>query len=91
MKYVKGNVVFPESLLKEIQEYIQGEFVYIPQKDGLRKQWGEKSGQKEQLARRNKEIRENFEKGMSIDRLTNSYHLSHDTIKKIVYSNSHKS
>lgn len=32
MKYVKGNVIFPERLLKEIQEYIQGEFVYIPQK-----------------------------------------------------------
>lgn len=87
MKYVKGNVIFPENLLKEIQEYIQGEFVYIPQKDGLRKQWGEKSGQRERLARRNKEIREKFEKGVSIDRLTKSYYLSHDTIKKIVYSN----
>ncbi|PWW33727.1 MULTISPECIES: CD3324 family protein [Paenibacillus] len=87
MKYVKGDVIFPEYLLKEIQEYIQGEFVYIPQKDGLRKQWGEKSGQREQLARRNKEIREKFKFGVSIDRLTQSYHLSHDTIKKIVYSN----
>lgn len=87
MKYVKGDVIFPEYLLKEIQEYIQGEFVYIPQKDGLRKQWGEKSGQREQLARRNREIREKFKFGVSIDRLTKSYHLSHDTIKKIVYSN----
>lgn len=87
MKYVKGNVIFPEKLLKEIQKYIQGEFVYIPQKDGSRKQWGEKSGQRERLARRNKEIREKFKNGVSIDRLTKSYHLSHDTIKKIVYSN----
>lgn len=87
MKYVKGNVIFPEKLLKEIQKYIQGEFVYIPQKDGSRKQWGEKSGQRERLARRNKEIREKFKNGVSIDRLTKSYHLSYDTIKKIVYSN----
>ncbi|MEK4250509.1 CD3324 family protein [Paenibacillus sp. FSL W7-1287] len=87
MKYVRGNVIFPENLLKEIQEYIQGEFVYIPQKDGARKLWGEKSGQREQLARRNKEIREKFKIGQSIDRLSKSYHLSHDTIKKIVYSN----
>lgn len=89
MKYVKGNVIFPEHLLKQIQQYVQGEFVYIPQKDGSRKPWGEKSGQREQLTRRNNEIREKFREGMSIDRLTKSYHLSHDTIKKIVYSKKH--
>lgn len=86
MKYVKANTVFPEQLLEEIQKYIQGEFVYIPQKDGTRKQWGEKSGQKERLARRNKEICDKFKQGVTIDQLTTSYYLSYDTIKKIVYS-----
>ncbi|MEK3732570.1 MULTISPECIES: CD3324 family protein [Paenibacillus] len=85
MKYVNGNVIFPESLLKEIQQYIQGEFVYIPQ-PGSRKRWGEKSGLREQLDRRNNEIRELYMKGESIERLTKLYHLSHETIRKIVYS-----
>ncbi|WP_232277935.1 CD3324 family protein [Paenibacillus sp. 481] len=70
-------------MLQEIQKYIQGEFIYIPQQDGSRKHWGEKSGQREQLARRNKDIREKFKLGMSIDRPTKKFHLSHDTIKKI--------
>ncbi|UHA75152.1 CD3324 family protein [Paenibacillus sp. 481] len=87
MKYVKGNTIFPDELLQEIQKYIQGGLVYIPQKDGSRKQWGEKSGQREQLARRNEDIRKKFKLGMSIEGLTKRYHLSYDTIKKIVYSN----
>ena len=30
MKYVKANAVLPESLITEIQKYIQGETIYIP-------------------------------------------------------------
>lgn len=86
MKYVNGNVIFPEKLLEEIQKYIQGGLVYIPQIEGSRKQWGVRSGQRETLVRRNHEIREKFQLGMSIDQLTLRYHLSHDTIKKIIYT-----
>ncbi|MFC6331868.1 CD3324 family protein [Paenibacillus septentrionalis] len=87
MKYVKGNRIFPDKLLREIQTYIQGEYVYIPQIEGARKKWGVKSGQRERLARRNAEIRARFKNGVAIEQLTMTYHLSHETIKKIVYSN----
>lgn len=32
MKYVKAKAVLPESLIAEIQKYIQGETIYIPNK-----------------------------------------------------------
>lgn len=44
MKYIKANNIFPKELLKQIQEYVQGELIYIPNSEGVRKKWGEKSG-----------------------------------------------
>jgi Mor family transcriptional regulator len=86
MKYIKAEVVLPEKLLKEIQKYIQGELVYIPNPQGIRKKWGENSGNRMYLTDRNMEIRGKFKEGASIDQLTNMFCLSFDSIKKIVYS-----
>ncbi|MFD2506064.1 hypothetical protein ACFSS9_16070 [Paenibacillus septentrionalis] len=49
MKYVKGNRIFPDKLLREIQTYIQGEYVYIPQIEGARKKMGREVGAKRTL------------------------------------------
>ncbi|MBS4220099.1 hypothetical protein KHA96_17440 [Bacillus sp. FJAT-49711] len=86
MKYIKAQAVFPKELLKEIQKYVQGEMVYIPNPDGVRKQWGEDSGYREFLRQRNATIRQRFSEGSTIDQLTIQYSLSYDSIKKIVYS-----
>ena len=37
MKHVRAQEVFPESLLKEMQKYVQGELVYIPKSPANRK------------------------------------------------------
>lgn len=86
MKYIQGNVIFPEQLLKEIQKYVQGEMIYIPKPEGVRKKWGENSGNREQLADRNRKICERFHEGSTIDQLIDEFYLSYDSIKKIVYN-----
>jgi len=88
MKYVKANTVFPPSLLEEIQKYVQGEYVYIPNPKGSRKKWGTRTGIKEDIIQRNKQIRLDHEQGMSVKQLAQNYCLSDDSIKKIVYSKS---
>ncbi len=87
MKYISADVIFPENLLKEVQKYVHGKFVYIPNPEGARKGWGECSGSRKQLDQRNKDIREKFNEGYSINHLSEKYCLSFDSIKKIVYSN----
>ena len=57
-----------------------------PSADGMREGWGEKSGTREYLRKRNMEIRARFRAGSPIDRLTEVFCLSYDSIKKIVYS-----
>lgn len=84
MKYKKADVL-PAELLKEVQKYIQGALIYIPNREGQRKKWGEKSGSRSALQQRNEEIRRLFRAGATIEQLAIQYCLSWESIKKIVY------
>ncbi len=45
MEYVKAHNVLPEEIIELIQEYIDGEYLYIPRKSENEKAWGEKMEQ----------------------------------------------
>lgn len=82
-KYVNANKVLPENLIKEIQKYIQGTHIYIPNTG--RKSWGSESGVREELEQRNFEIIMQFRNGYDISKLSEMYCLSEERIKAIVY------
>ena len=85
MGYVNGKDILPASLLREIQKYVQSELIYIPREPGhARAGWGDQNGTKRSLELRNQEIFEHYTTGASIDELSNQYHLSRDSIYKIV-------
>ncbi len=84
MNYKKGSEVLPARLLKEIQEYVEGAIVYIPKKTD-KAGWGSISGARQSIDRRNSTINDLFKIGLSIADLADKYHLSEDTIRKIVY------
>ncbi|WP_020618958.1 CD3324 family protein [Paenibacillus daejeonensis] len=85
MKYVSASEILPTHLLIEIQKYVQGKVLYVPSPKGERKKWGHLSGQRAYLQKRNAEIKQLFRNGKGIEQLSESYCLSEDTIKKIVY------
>ena len=85
MGYKKADAVLPKDLLDEIQKYVEGEYLYIP-KTTKKVGWGEKSGAREELVRRNNDIRKLFKDGKTLDELSGQFFLSLNTIKKIVYS-----
>ncbi len=85
MKYINATEVLPSDLLSEIQKYIAGEILYIPQPEGIKNPWGTRKGTRQEIINRNKEIKLEKQKGKSIDELMTKYNLSYDTIKKIVY------
>lgn len=82
--YVNAKRVLPKHLLREIQKYVQGVEVYIPQKPEARMGWGERNGTRKQIIERNNEIISRFRKGESIHSLMEKYHLGYDSIRKIV-------
>ena len=43
MKYINANAILPDMLVKELQKYVQAEYIYIPAKDEQHKPWCELS------------------------------------------------
>lgn len=85
MSYKNGKDFLPPRLLKELQEYIQGELLYIPKKvEQKRAGWGENNGTRIQLQLRNREIFNLYSSGVSVGELVEQYHLSEDSIRKII-------
>jgi Mor family transcriptional regulator len=85
LNYKNGRDVLPHSLLAELQQYIQGELIYIPMPKNKRVAWGEKSGSRTMIARRNEEIYRFYIEGCPIAELERKYHLSGESIRKIVF------
>ncbi|ULO08750.1 hypothetical protein H1230_08175 [Paenibacillus sp. 19GGS1-52] len=84
MSYVNGKDVLPPGLLEELQGYIQGELLYIPKKNEARVKWGENSGSRQEIASRNEEIFCCHRSGSSVPELQKQYHLSEESIRKII-------
>ena len=49
MKYKNAQKILPKEIIKIIQQYVDGNYLYIPRKDENRKSWGENSGFKNEL------------------------------------------
>jgi len=85
MKYVNANDILPDMLIEELQKYVQAGYIYIPVKNEQHKSWGELSGYRKELARRNKAIIEEYRRGVSVEKLADKYYLSIYAIRKIIY------
>ena len=84
MSYKKAEHILPQELLRRIQEYVDGESIYIPRKEGKRKPWGEKTYSKESTRKRNEEIRRLYKSGVPVKTLAGQFFLSPKSIQKIL-------
>lgn len=85
MKYINAITILPEALVEELQKYVQAGYIYIPAKDEQHKSWGELSGYRKELEKRNKIIIAEYEQGDSMEELADRYYLSIYAIRKIIY------
>ena len=85
MKYQNAKVILPVALVKELQTYVQGGYIYVPVKQEQQKRWGEVSGYRQELAQRNQQIKEEYQRGISMERLSEKYCLSIYAVRKIIY------
>ena len=82
MKYKKANDVLPEDLLALVQEYIQGEYLYIPIKD--RHIAESPTDYKNELEKRDAHIYTKYLEGMSNKQLSQIYNLSESSIRRVI-------
>lgn len=84
MKYKNAQDILPDHLLRELQQYVSGETLYVPNVRE-KKPWGESSGARAFYKKRNEEIRSLYRAGSSPAKLAQKYSLSVDSIRKIIY------
>lgn len=84
MKYVNAEKLLPQELLRSIQEYTQGSYLYIPVRDEDKKQWGECTASRQILRERNEAIMREFCSGASVKALALRYHLTEHSIRRII-------
>lgn len=85
MSYRSADKVLPSELIELIQQYVDGDYLYIPRKEEKRKKWGENTNIRSELAERNSSIYEDYLKGLSVKELADKYFLSEKSIQRIVY------
>ena len=86
MKYLNAASVLPEDLIEQLQDFVQGEYLYIPAKKRNRRKWGELSGSRREIDKRNERIRQAYEAGISAQELAETFFLSVCSIRKIIYA-----
>lgn len=84
MSYIKAEETLPEELIRQIQEYADGVYIYIPRKPGTRHTWGQGTAYKAELKARNDRIRNDYAQGTSVALLSRKYHLSEKSIRRIL-------
>lgn len=84
MSYTKASSVLPHALLRAVQQYIDGEYLYIPRKEAQRLPWGAKTQTRSAIKARNREILSRHTAGSSVTELAARYFLSTKTIYKIL-------
>lgn len=90
MRYKKAEEVFPKEMLALIQQYVDGEYIYIPRRPGEKRAWGEKSKAKEELSERDESIFKEHQAGIHKVELAEKYFLSEKSIERIIQKEKNK-
>ena len=84
MSYKKANDILPHDLLHAVQQYIDGEYIYIPRRPDNKLSWGTNTEARKEIQARNKEILAKRLAGSSVFELSEQYFLSTKAIYKIL-------
>ena len=82
MSYLRAEEILPKELLEAVQQYVNGQSVYIPAKE--KSDWGSGTDTKQLLDLRNREIFVKYLAGASVQELATEYALSEKSIQRIV-------
>lgn len=84
MGYYNCEKRLPKELIEAIQQYVDGESIYIPRIKQKRISWGEVSQSRTLLDKRNVEIYERYHLGIPVKELAEEYNISTQGIYKII-------
>ncbi len=84
MSYRRAEEILPVEIIEMIQQYVEGESIYIPRRPGQRAAWGSNSQIRQEIGDRNRCIYEDYLTGLSVCELAVKYFLSEKSIQRII-------
>jgi len=84
MGYIRAEEILPIEIIELIQQYVDGENIYIPRKAAHRQAWGAGTQIKQKLLERNQQIYEDYLAGNKTSELACKYYLSKKSIQRIL-------
>lgn len=84
MGYVKAEEILPIEIIELIQQYVDGQNIYIPRKADSRASWGSGTEIRSELGVRNRRIYVDYTSGKRIPELAEIYYLSEKSIQRII-------
>ncbi|MGE7979508.1 CD3324 family protein [Psychrobacillus sp. NPDC093200] len=90
MSYKNAKNLLPAELIELIQNYVDGEHIYIPLREDNKKCWGSNTSTRRELDLRNSNIYYDYLSGMDMTILSGKYYLSFKSIQRIVLNEKRK-
>ncbi len=84
MGYIRAEEILPIEVIELIQQYVDGENIYIPRKPANRQAWGAGTQIKQELLTRNRQIYRDYLSGYKTSELACKYFLSEKSIQRIL-------
>lgn len=84
MSYRRAEEILPMEIVELIQQYVDGESIYIPRKSGSRLEWGTKTKTRREIYLRDQRICMDHSAGQSVKELADKYYLSAKSIQRII-------
>lgn len=84
MGYLRAEEVLPKEVLSLVQQYVDGEMIYIPRKEGCQRSWGSGTDTKKDLEYRNAQIYTAYQSGSTAKELAEHYCLAEKSIQRIL-------
>lgn len=84
MGYRKAEEILPIEIIELIQQYVDGENIYIPRRPSYRQAWGTGTQIKQELSKRDKQIYNEHLAGSNTAELACKYYLSEKSIQRIL-------
>lgn len=84
MSYVKAQYVLPREILELVQEYAEGQCLYIPKREMNRKGWGSNTNSRHEVKLRNSNIYTRYRSGCCVSELALEFYLSEKSIQRII-------
>ncbi|MFG6327317.1 MAG: hypothetical protein K1W00_10750 [Lachnospiraceae bacterium] len=84
MGYVRAGDILPKEILELVQQYADGQTIYIPRRSESHKSWGAGTETRKYLMLRNSKMYEEYKRGATIKELSERYFLTEKSVQRII-------